>query len=89
MVLAARWMIAVVLLTVGTVLLATAAYAAYIAKLWTAAAVLAQTQIIWSGDLRGGPPGEHSGCRDHWRWIDGDERCFSARPAAVRQGHPG
>lgn len=38
MVLAARWVIAVVLLTVGTVLLATAAYAAYIAKLWTAAA---------------------------------------------------
>lgn len=38
LVLAARWMIAVVLLTVGTVLLATAAYAAYIAKLWTAAA---------------------------------------------------
>lgn len=35
---AARWMIAVILLTVGTVLLATAAYAAYIAKLWTAAA---------------------------------------------------
>lgn len=35
---AARWMIAVVLLTVGTALLATAAYAAYIAKLWTAAA---------------------------------------------------
>jgi hypothetical protein len=35
---AARWMIAVVLLTVGTVLLATAAYAAYIAMLWTAAA---------------------------------------------------
>jgi hypothetical protein len=38
MVLAARWVIAVVLLAVGTVLLATAAYAAYIAKLWTAAA---------------------------------------------------
>lgn len=38
MMLAARWVIAVVLLTVGTVLLATAAYAAYIAKLWTAAA---------------------------------------------------
>ena len=36
--LAARWMIAVVLLTVGTALLATAAYAAYIAKLWAAAA---------------------------------------------------
>jgi hypothetical protein len=35
---AARWMIAVVLLIVGTSLLATAAYAAYIAKMWTAAA---------------------------------------------------
>jgi hypothetical protein len=31
-------MIAVILLAVGTTLLATAAYAAYIAKLWTAAA---------------------------------------------------
>jgi hypothetical protein len=35
---AARWMIAVILLAVGTTLLATAAYAAYIAKLWAAAA---------------------------------------------------
>ncbi len=35
---AVRWMVAIVLLAVGTALLAAAAYTAYIARLWTAAA---------------------------------------------------